>query len=124
MFDFTDDLRGDLSLRDKTRRSLTNVSSTTITTVNSKREQVFTQNCAACHALDRELIETALHGVAQRGPWAEDKQNLKNWIKNPASFIATNPYGKQLKEKYKITMPKQDQLNDADIEEVIDNITQ
>ena len=101
-----------------------NVSSTTSTTANSKGEQLFKQNCAACHALDKELIGPALHGIAQRGPWAEDKQNLKKWIKNPGSFIAADPYGKQLKEKYKITMPKQDQLSDADIEVVIDYIAQ
>lgn len=92
--------------------------------VSSKGEQLFKQNCASCHALDRDLVGPALHGVAQRGPWAEDKNNLKKWIKNSASFISTNAYAKNLKAKYGTPMPAQTQLSDADVEELIGYITQ
>lgn len=93
-------------------------------TISSKGQQLFKQNCASCHALDRDLIGPALHGVLQRGPWAEDKNNLKKWIKNPTSFFSTNDYAKKLKAKYVTPMPPQSQLSDADIEEVIGYITQ
>jgi cytochrome c551/c552 len=99
-------------------------SSTTSTVVSSKGEQLFKQNCASCHALDRDLIGPALHGVAERGPWAEDKNNLKKWIRNPMSFISINAYAKNLKAKYGTPMPAQTQLSDADVEEVIGYITQ
>jgi cytochrome c551/c552 len=93
------------------------------TKVNSKGQQLFKQNCASCHALDKDLVGPALHGISQRGPWAEDKNNLKKWIKNPASFISSDVYAKALKAKYGIPMPAQPQLSDADIEQVIEFIT-
>jgi cytochrome c551/c552 len=74
--------------------------------------------------LDRDLTGPALQGVAERGPWAEDKNNLKKWIRNPMSFISTNAYAKNLKAKYGIPMPAQTQLSEADVEEVIGYITQ
>jgi cytochrome c551/c552 len=98
--------------------------STESSKVNSKGQQLFKQNCASCHALDKDLTGPALRGVAQRGPWAEDKNNLKKWIKDPDSFISTDVYAKNLKAKYGFQMPAQSQLSDADIEEVIDYITQ
>jgi len=91
--------------------------------VNSKGEQLFKQNCASCHALDRDLTGPALHGVSQRGPWAKDKGNLKKWIKNPAPFIANDSYVKGLKEKFGLPMPSQAHLSDAEIEEVIGYIS-
>jgi cytochrome c551/c552 len=97
---------------------LENVSSVS-SEVNSKGEQLFKQNCASCHALDRDLTGPALHGVSQRGPWAKDKANLKKWIKNPAPFIANDTYVKGLKEKFGLPMPSQAHLSDAEIEEVI-----
>ena len=89
----------------------------------SKGQQLFKQNCASCHAIDRDLTGPALQGVAQRGPWAENKDNLKKWIKNPAEFISSNSYAKALKEKYGLPMPSQGHLSDTDIEEVIGYIT-
>lgn len=92
-------------------------------TETSKGEKLFKQNCASCHAIDRDLTGPALQGVADRGPWAEKKENLKKWIKNPAEFISSDPYAKALKEKYKLPMPPQGHLSDTDIEEVIGYIT-
>jgi cytochrome c551/c552 len=95
------------------------------TKVSSKGEQLFKQNCASCHALDKDLTGPALHGVAQRGPWAEDKSNLIKWVKNPLQFTSTNPYAMDLKKRFSnYQMPAQSQLSDADIEEVVGFITQ
>jgi mono/diheme cytochrome c family protein len=91
--------------------------------VNSKGEQLFKQNCASCHALDRDLTGPALNGVSERGPWAKDKSNLKKWIKNPAPFIANDTYVKALKDKFGLSMPSQAHLSDAEIEEVIGYIS-
>jgi len=92
-------------------------------TITSKGEQVFKQNCAACHAMNKVIVGPALNGVGLRGPWAENKENLKKWIKNPNPFILNDPYAKQLIEKYKTPMPPQGQLSEADIDEVIRYIT-
>jgi len=99
-----------------------NISSTTSTAV-SKGEQLFKQNCASCHAIDRDLVGPALQGVGQRGPWAENRENLKKWIKDPLPFLLSDPYAKHLKEKYKTPMPSQTHLSDADIDEVVKYIT-
>ena len=48
---------------------------------------LFEQNCRNCHAFDRNLSGPALQGVAGRGPWAENKEDLIRWIKDPAAFI-------------------------------------
>ncbi|HWI92124.1 MAG TPA: cytochrome c [Flavisolibacter sp.] len=132
MFDFVDALHGSFPLQNFSskrhccsKQSNNEInSSTTSTVVSSKGEQLFKQNCASCHALDRDLTGPALHGVAERGPWAEDKNNLKKWIRNPMSFISINAYAKNLKAKYGTPMPAQTQLSDADVEEVIGYITQ
>jgi cytochrome c2 len=97
--------------------TLTNSPSTS--TVASKGEQVFKQNCASCHSLYKDLTGPALHGVDQRGPWVSDKENLKKWIKDPSQFISTDPYAKELKAKFGMQMPAQGHLSDADIDEVI-----
>lgn len=102
---------------------ITDISSPASTTISSKGELLFKQNCASCHALDRDLTGPALHGVAERGPWAADKNNLKKWIKNPAPFIASDPYAKGLKQKFGLPMPLQAHLSDAEIEDVIAYIT-
>jgi mono/diheme cytochrome c family protein len=89
----------------------------------SKGLQLFKQNCASCHALDKDLVGPALRGVGERGPWAADKENLKKWIKDPRPFVANDPYAKALKNRFGQTMPAQSQLSDADIEELVDYIT-
>lgn len=95
-----------------------------MSTETSKGEKLFKQNCASCHAIDRDLTGPALHGVGQRGPWSEDKENLKKWIKDPSRFTSTDPYAKALKQKFGMQMPGQAHLSDADIEEVIKFISQ
>lgn len=83
--------------------------------------QIFKQNCATCHALDRILSGPALRGVTGRGPWAEDKKNLHAWIKNAPSFLPTTPYTKELQKTFNgQIMPKfEGQINDKDIDAVI-----
>lgn len=85
----------------------------------SKGEALFKQNCGACHGLDKGIIGPPLRGVHQRGPWANDKEILKRWIKDPAPFLLNDPYARDLKSKYKTPMPAQVHLSDAEIEEVI-----
>ena len=54
-------------------------------------KSLFQQNCQSCHALDKNLTGPALRGFTARGPWAE-KQNIYDWIHNPAAFMAKDQY--------------------------------
>src|SRR5687768_1621471 len=47
---------------------------------------IFQQNCASCHAINKDLTGPKLAGVESRGPWADRKQ-LYAWIHNPAKFM-------------------------------------
>jgi cytochrome c2 len=84
----------------------------------AKGAQLFKQNCASCHALDKVLSGPALRGVTQRGPWAEDKMNLKKWVKNPAAFIPTSQYTRDLQKQYVQIMPSFSQLTGEDLEQL------
>ena len=82
-------------------------------------EQLFKQNCASCHAIDKDVTGPALAGVAERGPWAEDKKNLYQWVHNPAGFMAKNPYTQALKAKYGVMMTGFPQLKENEIDAII-----
>jgi cytochrome c2 len=82
----------------------------------SKGAQLFKQNCASCHALDKILSGPALRGVTQRGPWAEDKENFRKWVKNPAAFIPTTQYTRHLHNQYGQIMPSFSQMTDEELE--------
>lgn len=50
-----------------------------------KGKQLFNQNCAACHALNRKMTGPALAGVV--GKYEGDKEWLYAWIKNNQALI-------------------------------------
>jgi cytochrome c2 len=85
-------------------------------------EQLFKQNCASCHAIDKDITGPALSGVLNRGPWAEDKKNLYAWVHNPPGFMAKNPYTQALKAKYQVMMTGFPQLKDNEIDAIIDYV--
>jgi cytochrome c2 len=82
-------------------------------------EQLFKQNCASCHAIDKDITGPALSGVLDRGPWAEDKKNLYAWVHNPPGFMAKNPYTQALKAKYQVMMTGFPQLKENEIDAII-----
>jgi len=91
---------------------------------SSYGNQLFKTNCATCHAMDKVLSGPALRGVTGRGPWAEDKGNLKKWIKNPAKFISTNQYIKNLQIEYGgQIMTAFSNLSDEEIDAIIEYIS-
>src|SRR4030095_2447405 len=60
---------------------------------------LFSAKCASCHSVTKDLTGPALQGVTDRGPWS-DKKKLHEWVHNPASFMANDPYTQALKTKY------------------------
>jgi cytochrome c2 len=85
-------------------------------------EQLFKQNCASCHAIDKDVTGPALSGVLNRGPWAEDKKNLYSWVHDPAGFMAKNPYTKGLKAKFGAMMTGFPQLKNEEIDAIINYV--
>lgn len=85
-------------------------------------EQLFKQNCASCHAIDKVLTGPALGGVLNRGPWAEDKKNIYDWVQNPSAFMAKDAYTQQLKDQYRMPMPGFPQLKENEIDAIINYV--
>ena len=75
---------------------------------------LFSQNCAACHAIDKKLTGPALQGVQDRWP---DQKKLYSWIKNNQAFLKTgDPYANNLYNEFnKTAMNLFPNLTDAEI---------
>ncbi|GAB4093641.1 c-type cytochrome [Flaviaesturariibacter terrae] len=90
-------------------------------TANAPGKPIFAQNCAVCHALNKDLTGPALAGVTGRGPWS-DRKKLYAWVHNPSAFMAKDPYTKALQAKYGAVMMAFPQLTEKDIDLVVDYI--
>ena len=79
-------------------------------------KELFMQNCASCHAIDKELVGPPMKGSLQR--WS-DKEKLYRFIRNAPEVIEEDKYAKDLWLKYNQTtmMPFPD-LTDADIDAI------
>jgi len=79
---------------------------------------LFSQNCASCHAVNKNLTGPALAGVEDR--WSE-KKNLYAWIKNSAAYLKTgDPYATKLYNEYnKTAMNLFPSLTDQDIDAIL-----
>lgn len=89
---------------------------------NIAGKNLFQANCAACHSIPKVLTGPALADVESRGPWTK-RENLLKWVKNPALFIATNPYAKELSAQFNgQVMPSFTQLDDQQISQIFDYI--
>src|SRR5688500_12485956 len=83
---------------------------------------IFQQNCASCHAINKDLTGPRLAGVESRGPWADRKQ-LYAWIHNPAKFMQTDPYTQGVKQQYGgVVMTGFPQLSEKEIDAIIDYV--
>ena len=89
----------------------------------AKGKQLFNQNCAACHALNRKMTGPALANVEQRLYDDEglDKQWLYAWIKNSAGMIAAgDDYANRIYNEYnKAAMTAFPTLSNADIDNIL-----
>jgi len=85
-------------------------------------EQLFKQNCASCHGIEKAITGPALSGVLNRGPWAEDKKKLYDWVHNPPGFMAKDPYTQALKAKYQVMMTGFPQLKENEIDAIVDYV--
>lgn len=90
-------------------------------------EKLFKANCAACHALDKQLVGPALGGVVDK---VKKEQNLDEawfikWIKdNKALRASGDKYANELYEKFnKVEMTAFPSLSDQDIKDILEYTT-
>ena len=87
-------------------------------------QALFQQNCAACHAVSKNLTGPALAGLETRGPWS-DRKELYKWIHNPSKYMQTDPYTQGLKQQYGgVVMTGFPQLSEKDIDAIVDYVDQ
>ncbi len=88
-----------------------------------KGKQLFNQNCAACHALNRKMTGPALANVETRLAEEEglDKEWLYSWIRNSAGMIsAGDAYAVKIYNEYnQAAMNAFPTLSDQDIDDIL-----
>jgi mono/diheme cytochrome c family protein/multisubunit Na+/H+ antiporter MnhG subunit len=85
-------------------------------------KQLFQQNCQTCHGLDKALTGPALRGFTTRGPWG-DKQNIYDWIHNPAGFMQKDTYTQQLRDQYNgVIMQAFPDLSNEQIDAIVEYV--
>ncbi len=89
----------------------------------AKGKQLFNQNCAACHALNRKMTGPALANVETRLAEEEglDKEWLYAWIKNSAGMIsAGDTYAVKIYNEYnQAAMTAFPTLSNQDIDDIL-----
>ncbi|MCX2719019.1 c-type cytochrome [Lentiprolixibacter aurantiacus] len=89
----------------------------------AKGKQLFNQNCAACHALNRKMTGPALANVEARLAEEEglDKEWLYSWIKNSAGMISSgDAYAVRIYNEYnQAAMTAFPTLSNADIDDIL-----
>ncbi|TAI47057.1 c-type cytochrome [Flagellimonas allohymeniacidonis] len=88
-----------------------------------KGKQLFNQNCAACHALNRKMTGPALANVETRLAEDEglDREWLYTWIKNSAGMIASgDSYANKIYAEYnQAAMTAFPTLSNQDIDDIL-----
>ncbi|MCA0958146.1 c-type cytochrome [Muricauda ruestringensis] len=88
-----------------------------------KGKQLFNQNCAACHALERKMTGPALANVETRLAEDEglDKEWIYQWIKNsPAMISAGDAYAVKIYAEYnQAAMTPFPTLSNQDIDDIL-----
>ena len=90
---------------------------------NSKGKVLFSQNCASCHAIHKQLTGPALAGVTER---VADKKLLYEWIRNsPKVLKSGNEYFNTLYNQFnKTQMTSFSNLTNEDIDAILEYIQQ
>ncbi len=89
----------------------------------AKGKQLFNQNCAACHALDRKMTGPALANVESRLSEDQglDKEWLYSWIKNSPGMISSgDSYANAIYAEYnQAAMTPFPTLSNQDIDDIL-----
>ncbi|MBL7709353.1 MAG: cytochrome c [Chitinophagaceae bacterium] len=77
--------------------------------------------CTPCHSIFTDGTGPALTGVETRGPW-KDRKKIHEYISNPASFMAGDPYTQDLKRKFGSMMTAFPDLGQDGVNAILDYI--
>lgn len=84
-------------------------------------QAIFKTYCASCHKPDVDFTGPALKGSREREAAAGlPKDWVYKWVKNTTSMINTDPYAKQMFEKYNSVMTAFPDLKNEEIDAVLD----
>ena len=84
-------------------------------------KMLFFNKCASCHQIFKNSTGPALMSLEERGPW-NDRKSLYSWIRNPAKFMLTNDYTKNLKKEFGSMMVGFPDLTDDEIDAIVDYV--
>lgn len=88
----------------------------------AKGKQLFNQNCAACHALDRQMTGPALGNIEEKiEEEGLDRQWIYNWVHNSPSVIKSgDAYANKIFNEFgQTSMTPFPQLSEADIDNIL-----
>ena len=82
----------------------------------AKGEEIFNQNCIACHTMDQDGIGPALGGITQEVP----AEWVKDFIRDPGKAIESgDERAKKLFDRYKSVMPSFSYYKEDEIEGIV-----
>lgn len=85
-------------------------------------QQLFQQNCASCHGINKALTGPALAGVESRGPWS-DRKELYKWVHNPQKYMQNDPYTQGLKASHgNVMMTAFPQFSEKEIDAIVEYV--
>lgn len=76
---------------------------------------LFIAACMSCHGLETEGTGPPLRGVRQKDRWRNAGKELYAFVRDPSSFIGTDPYMREQKEQYGSVMTSFPLLSDAEL---------
>jgi mono/diheme cytochrome c family protein len=89
----------------------------------AKGKQLFNQNCAACHSLDRKMTGPALANIEAKiqEDAGKDRQWIYDWVHNSASLIKSgDAYANKIFNEYnRVAMTPFPTLSNADIDDIL-----
>jgi mono/diheme cytochrome c family protein len=102
------------------------VSPQTSIALSSKAQQgktLFMSKCASCHNLFKNTTGPGLNRFTDKEPWTV-RQNVYDWVRNPAAFMKKNRYARELKEQYKVMMLAFPDITNEEIDAIVEYINQ
>jgi cytochrome c2 len=87
-----------------------------------KGKTLFFSKCGSCHKLFGTAVGPQLATALEKEPWT-DRTQLYKWIRNPAEFMKTNEYTRELKKTYGSIMQGSPNLTDEEIDAIVEYIT-
>ena len=84
---------------------------------------LFMSKCASCHHIFRNATGPSLSRFTEREPWT-NRQNVYDWIRNPAAFMKNNEYASDLFRQYGTMMQAFPDITNEEIDTIVEYLNQ